>query len=204
MKQIILVGGGGHCHSCVDVIEIEKRFRIAGIVDENLALSNVLGYPILGQDRNLPALLSEIPHALITVGQILSPNIRIKLYEILKSLGADLPTIVSPKSTVSSHARLGEGTIVMHNSLVNANSAVGANCIINSGAIVEHDVRIQDHCHIATSATINGSAIIGHGCFIGSGAVIREGVMIGAGSIIGAGVTIMTDCPEGTTVKRHD
>ena len=31
--KIILIGGGGHCKSCIDVIEQEGRFTIAGIVD---------------------------------------------------------------------------------------------------------------------------------------------------------------------------
>ena len=30
---IILIGGGGHCKSCIDVIESEGRFQIVGIVD---------------------------------------------------------------------------------------------------------------------------------------------------------------------------
>lgn len=30
---LILVGGGGHCHSVIDVIEEAGEFRIAGIVD---------------------------------------------------------------------------------------------------------------------------------------------------------------------------
>jgi sugar O-acyltransferase (sialic acid O-acetyltransferase NeuD family) len=202
MKQIVLIGGGGHCHSCIDVIEMEQRFEIAGVVDENTSLEKVLGYPILGEDRDLPTRLAEIPRALITVGQILSPNTRIKLYEIVRSLGAELPTVISPKSVVSRHATLSGGTIVMHHSLINANSIIGANCIINSGAVVEHDVRILDHCHIATRATINGNVTIEEGCFVGSGAIIREGITIGAESIIGAGTVIMSDVPKGTMVKK--
>ncbi len=31
--KIILIGGGGHCKSCIDVIEQEGRFQITGIVD---------------------------------------------------------------------------------------------------------------------------------------------------------------------------
>ena len=202
MKKIILIGGGGHCHSCIEVIEAGQRFEIVGIVDENPSLEKVLGYPILGEDRDLPTLLTEIPTALITIGQILSPNTRIKLYEIVKSLGAELPAVISPKSVVSQHATLSEGTIVMHHSLINAKSTIGANCIINSGAIVEHDVRILDHCHIATGALVNGGATIEEGCFVGSGAIIREGITIGAGSIIGAGTVIMSDVPKGTMVKK--
>ncbi len=32
-ENIILVGGGGHCKSCIDVIEQENSFSIVGIVD---------------------------------------------------------------------------------------------------------------------------------------------------------------------------
>lgn len=32
-EQIILIGGGGHCKSCIDVIEQEGKYQIAGIVD---------------------------------------------------------------------------------------------------------------------------------------------------------------------------
>ena len=32
-EKIILVGGGGHCKSCIDVIEQDGHFQIAVIVD---------------------------------------------------------------------------------------------------------------------------------------------------------------------------
>ena len=32
-EEIILIGGGGHCKSCIDVIEQEGKYQIAGIVD---------------------------------------------------------------------------------------------------------------------------------------------------------------------------
>jgi len=32
--QLLLIGGGGHYRSCIDVIEQDGRFRIAGIVDK--------------------------------------------------------------------------------------------------------------------------------------------------------------------------
>ena len=51
MKKILLIGGGGHCKSVIDVIEQEERFEIAGIVDKPKLLgSKVLGYPIIGND----------------------------------------------------------------------------------------------------------------------------------------------------------
>ena len=34
MKKIIVLGGGGHCKSCIDVIENENKYKIIGIVDK--------------------------------------------------------------------------------------------------------------------------------------------------------------------------
>ena len=32
-KEILLVGGGGHCISSIDVIESTNEYRIGGIID---------------------------------------------------------------------------------------------------------------------------------------------------------------------------
>lgn len=172
--KIILIGGGGHCKSCIDVIEQENKFIIAGIVDKNIPLSNLFGYQILGGDADLEKLKSYFNYALVTVGQIKSPDIRIKLFDHIKSFGFKLPTIISNRAYISKHALLGEGTIIMHDALVNAGVTIGNNCIINSKALIEHDVIVGDHCHVSTGAVINGGANISLGTFVGSGAITRE------------------------------
>ena len=84
------------------------------------------------------------------MGQIKGPQIRVRLFDLLKQLGAELPVIISPRAYCSKHTVLGEGLIVMHGATVNASVRIGNNCIINSQALVEHDVQIDDHCHIST------------------------------------------------------
>ena len=198
------MGGGGHCNACIDVIEREQKHHIAGIVLPTRGdHADVMDYAVIGADEDLPALLAKTPNAIVTVGQIKSAAIRMKLFELLKTHGAHLTTIQSPSSYCSKHAVIGEGTILMHGSLVNAGVQVGANCIINSQALIEHDVEIADHCHISTGAKVNGSVRIGKGTFIGSGSIVKEGVKIGAGVVIGAGQLVLTDIPEGTTFKAQ-
>lgn len=202
MNELLLVGGGGHCNACIDVIETEAKYQIVGIVQPpSDGQDAVLGYPILGGDDDLPALLAQTPHALITVGQIKSPAIRQRLFALLKRHRAQLPVIQSPTAFCSCHATLGEGSILMHACLINANARIGANCIINSQALIEHDAEIADHCHISTGARINGGVQIGQGCFIGSGAILKQGLEIGAGSVIGAGCVVLKDVPAGTTLR---
>jgi sugar O-acyltransferase (sialic acid O-acetyltransferase NeuD family) len=185
--SIILIGGGGHCRACIDVIEQEGRFTIAGIVDvPEKKQYNVLGYPVIGSDADLAKLIETFPNVLITLGHIKSPNRRMKLFNDLMQMGARLPVIQSPLSYISPHAHVAEGTIVMHHALINAGATVGRNCIINSKALVEHDAVIGDHCHISTGAIVNGGVTIGNGSFFGSGAVSKESTSIPANSFIKA------------------
>ena len=61
MKKIILIGAGGHCNSCIDVIESTGKYQIIGLtgtVDESG--SSVLGYPVLGSDDKLGELRSRV------------------------------------------------------------------------------------------------------------------------------------------------
>ena len=185
--KLILIGAGGHCKSCIDVIEQENKFIIAGIVDINTSISDLLGYPLLGHDDDLVKLKLSYDYALITIGQIKTPAIRIRLLDYVKSLGFKLPAIISPRAYVSKHAKIGGGTIVMHDALINAGAIVGDNCIINTKSLIEHDAVIENNCHISTAAIINGGAIVKQGSFVGSNAVTKESVKTHEKDFIKAG-----------------
>jgi len=195
-EKIILIGGGGHCKSCIDVIEQAGTFRIAGIVDLPEELhQEILGYKIIATDDDLPRLVNEYENFLITLGQIKSPEKRIRIFQTLKESGVKLPVIVSPLAYVSKHAKIEEGTIVMHYALVNAGAKINKNCIINTRALIEHDVVIEDHCHISTNAVINGGVKVGTGTFFGSNAVCKEYIEIGENAVIGCGAKITKNVP---------
>jgi sugar O-acyltransferase (sialic acid O-acetyltransferase NeuD family) len=188
VKEILLIGGGGHCKAVIDVIEQEGRFQIVGIIDKSELLgTNVLGYSIIGNDSDLDNLVKKYKYALITVGQIQSPSLRIKLFDLAVKAGFILPSIISPNAYVSQHASICSGVTVMHGALINANTTIGDNCIINSKALIEHDCLISKHCHISTNATINGGVTVESGCFVGSGATTKELITISENSFIKAG-----------------
>ena len=191
MKKIILIGGGGHCKSVIDVIEQEKKYKIYGIIDKPEFLgTKILKYKVIGNDLDLKSFAKEVKNALITVGQIKSAKLRIKLFKLAKKAGFILPTVISPNSYVSKYSKIGNGSIVMHQSIVNANTSIGDNCIINSKALIEHDCSISNHCHISTNATINGGVKIGSKCFIGSNVTTKNNIKIKENSFIKAGTLI--------------
>jgi sugar O-acyltransferase (sialic acid O-acetyltransferase NeuD family) len=202
-ERILLLGAGGHAMACIDVIELEGRFVVAGLVGAAHEVgSQVLGYSVAGTDDDLPRLLAEFPNVLIAVGQIKSPDLRMRLFERVHELGGRLATIVSPLAHVSRHATVGAGTIVMHGAVVNAGASVGRNCIVNTMALIEHGARVADHCHVATNAAVNSEVRVGSGTFIGSGSSVRQRVTIGERCVVGLGQRVIADCADGTWLPR--
>jgi sugar O-acyltransferase (sialic acid O-acetyltransferase NeuD family) len=201
---LLLAGAGGHARACIDVVESEGRFAIAGLVGlAGEVGTSVLGYRVLGDDDALAELALAHRRALVTVGQIKTPAPRIQLFERLTNLGCEMPAVISPRAYVSKHATIGPGTIVMHGAIVNAGATIGRNCIINSQALVEHDAVVGDHCHVATNAVLNGGVRLGRGSFVGSGTHTRNGITIGANCVIGMGQRILKDCLDDTCIPQQ-
>jgi sugar O-acyltransferase (sialic acid O-acetyltransferase NeuD family) len=203
--SIILIGAGGHARSCIEVIEQQGQYQIAGLIgmlDE--VHTQHLGYALVGTDSDLSELAKTYQYALITIGQIQTDAHRIRLYQHAIQLGFQLPIIIAPTSLVSRHATIGEGSIVLHGAIVNAGASVGKNCIINTRALIEHDATVEDHCHISTGSILNGDVTVGAGSFIGSGSVIKEGVTIGKGCLVGMGLTVRHKLSDNSRYTGHN
>ena len=191
MKNIILLGGGGHCKSCIQILEELGNYEIAGILDLSEKVSTkILGYGIIGTDNDISKFNKKNFEFLITVGQTKSSSLRRKLFDHLSSVEATLPTVIAKSAIVSRHSTIGKGSIIMNHTLVNSDSSIGINCIINNFANIEHDVVIGDHCHVSTGAMVNGNVTVGNHVFIGSGAVITNGIILCDHAVIGAGSVV--------------
>jgi len=187
MDNIVLIGGGGHCVSCIDVIEAENKYKIVGILDSEEKIGQeVLGYKIIGSDEKISELALQTNYFLITIGQMVPYSKRDGIFSYLKGVGAKIATVVSPLAHVSPNAKLGVGTIVMHGAIINAGACVGDNCIVNSMALIEHEAFVEDNCHISTGAIINGKSHVECNSFVGSHATIIQNALVKKGSFIKA------------------
>ena len=192
MRPIILIGGGGHCISCIDVVEQTGLYQIIGILDlpEKLG-QKVLNYSVIGTENELERFLPVCSDFLITVGQIKSSELREIIFHKVIKAGGNLPVIISPFAFVSPNARIEEGSIIMHHALVNSGAIVGQGCILNTKSLIEHEAEIGNFCHISTAAVINGQAKVGDFCFIGSNSVVSNNTHITANTIIAAGSQVL-------------
>ncbi|MDR1756466.1 MAG: acetyltransferase [Culturomica sp.] len=188
-RKLILVGGGGHCKSVIDVAE-SSGWTILGILDvvENVG-KKVLDYTVIGTDDQIPEFV-DTAYFLVTVGQIKNTGLRIKLHEKIGLANGKLATVIASDAHVSKHSNVDKGTVVMHKAVVNAGVKIGEGCIINTFANIEHDVEIGNYCHISTGAMVNGDCMVGSETFVGSGVVVANGVSIAECCTIAAGSVV--------------
>lgn len=199
MKNIILIGAGGHCNSCIDVIELEKKYKIIGLVDDKKKKKN-LKYKILGNDKNLKILLTKSKYAHISIGQINNFKKREEIFLNLKKIGFKMPSIISPLAYVSPKAKIGEGTIVMHGAIINRGAIIGNNCIVNTKALIEHDTSVGDNCHVSTRSTLNGGVIIGNNSFIGSHAILKQNIKVGKNCFVNANLFVNKNIKDNSKI----
>ena len=180
-KNLILIGGGGHCKSVIEVAE-SAGYNILGILDRPDEVGKkVLAYDVIGVDY------VDKAEFVITVGFIKNPALRIKLYEKVLHAGGKLATLIASTAYVSKYAKIGQGTVVMHQAFVNAGAEIGDNVIVNTLANIEHDACIGNQCHVSTGAMINGDCKVGANCFIGSQSVLANAISVCPDVVVGAG-----------------
>ncbi len=201
-KKIILIGTGGHLISTINLIESLNIYKIVGLVSNSKLKKKILGYSIIGEDKDLPKIFKNVANnCCIAIGQIKDSQPRNKIFKKLKKIGFNLPSLISRSVYIDKSIKIGEGSIIFHNSILNSNVSIGNNCIINSGAIIEHDTTISENCHISTGVIINGSVFIGKNTFIGSGTIIKQNLKIGNNCVIGMGEKIKRNVKNNCLIK---
>lgn len=203
-KKILLIGGGGHCHSVLDSILLSGQYKQIGIVakdGENYdeLMNNVLIREYLvGTDSDLPILYSQgWEAAFISLGSVGNPIGRIRINENLKRIGFSVPVITDKTAAFSQLSVVSQGCFIGKTAVVNAGTRIGQCSIINTGAIIEHDCNIGAFCHISPGAVVCGNVTIGDNSHVGAGAVVRQGIKIGENVLIGAGSVVVKDIPDG-------
>ena len=186
MKNIILIGAGGHCESCIDIIENSSKYKVVGLVDK-IINKTVHKYKYLGNDTLLLELKKKYNYAFVTLGEYKNLKIRLSIYQKLIKLKYILPVLISKTANVSKKIDIKDGTIIMNSSTVCSGVEIGYNTIVNTGVIIDHNSKIYNNCNISPGVIINGNVKIGNNTFIGSGSIIKEGVKIGDNCFIRMG-----------------
>lgn len=193
-KKLLLIGGGGHCHSVIDSILSAGEYEELGIVD--CAVDGYLDVPVVGNDGDIPRLIREgWTEGFITVGCIGDVKKRKSLYQMAKLFGLSVPCIIDPTAVIAKQVLLGEGVYIGKRAVINTGSSVGECSIVNTGSIIEHDCGIGSFVHLSPGSVLCGQVEVGDDSHIGAGSVIKQMIKVGKGALIGAGSVVVSDIP---------
>ena len=186
IKKTIILGGGGHALSILELIN--DNFSIMGYIDNKPSLRMPIKY--LGDDNFFLENCSPKDFNII-IGVVYPGKVDLTFREkiISKFIDYDGKTLIAKSALVTNNSKIGSGTVLFERSLVNR-SIIGKHCVINSGSIIEHDCIIGDNVFIGPGSIIGGGVKIENDTFIGSGAVIRDSISISQGMIVGMGSVV--------------
>ncbi|WP_051686181.1 acetyltransferase [Rheinheimera texasensis] len=195
MKNVVLLGAGGHAKVVLDALQL-SGYRVNGVISPDLVAMKAThwrGLPVLGADDALNLLSQETDLLANGLGMLPAQTRRRQLFLDVKMAGFQFVQVLHPAAVISDSAKLGEGVQVFAGAVIQADAEVADNVIINTRAVVEHDTYVGAHSHLAPGAVVCGQVAIGCDVFVGAGATVIQGIRVGDGAVIGAGTAVVRD-----------
>lgn len=191
MSDLIIIGGGGHAKVIIDIAK-QNGCNIVGFLDDDIKVSELLGYKRLGSISDCVNYGSEVSF-FIAIG-----NNKIRK-EIFSKYSLNYATLIHPSAIIGPSVSIGEGTVVMAGVVINASAKIGKQSIVNTACVVEHDVVIGDFTMLAPHSTVCGFTQIGNNCWLGAGATVNNVIKICDAVTVGSGSVVVKDITESGT-----
>ncbi|MCI3984673.1 acetyltransferase [Bacillus vallismortis] len=198
MRNVAIVGDGGHGKVIRELINARSDTRLAAVLDDKFRMFEAGKEWYTGPPEAASEVRRLIPDVLFLIA-IGNNRIRKQQAERLGLKKEDFITLIHPSAIVSKSAVIGEGTVIMAGAIIQADARIGAHCIINTGAVAEHDNHISDFVHLSPRVTLSGAVAVQEGAHVGTGAAVIPQLTIGSWSIVGAGSAVIRSIPDGVT-----
>lgn len=195
MEKIVLIGSSGHAKVIVDIVEKQARYKIVGFIDSFRPLgAQTLGYEIIGNEADLPGLISkhDIDGAIVAIGDnAVREEVATRIAMLCPCLA--FVSAIHPAAVIGSDVSIGAGTVIMAGAVVNPGCQIGDFCIVNTKASLDHDSTMQDFSSLAPGVTTGGNCQVGRYSAVGIGASLRHGVHVGEHAVVGGQSMVLDD-----------
>jgi len=175
---------------------LNGQFRLLAFIDDDMGKrdSSTLDVPVLSR-----SVLQQHPQSQVIAvpGGPQSFHRRKQVIESLDIPSSRFTTLIHPRASVSSRARLGHNVVIMAGAVVSAEACIGNHVCVLPNSVIHHHCRVDDWTLIGASVTIGGGVHVGPNCYIASGTNIKNDLTVGAGTLIGLGSTVIRDCDPG-------
>lgn len=176
MKQLLIIGAGGHGRSVAEAIQLNGEFEIAGFLDDSWPTNTkVWSYPIHGGTSEISQYRSVADWVIVAIG---NNKLRAELLGKLVEAGFQIATVKHPAAIISPLATIGAGTTIMAGAIIGTDSKLGKGVIVNSGATVDHDCEVEDFGHLGVNTCMAGGSRLGEGAWLHAGNALGYGMSL--------------------------
>ena len=192
MKDLIILGSGGHARSVISVANSMKKWNIKAIVDFNFKGMNELinDVPVQSFDQTIKKINPLNANVFIAIGNNLE---RFNIYKKIKKYKFSYPNLIHPLAFLDPTSKIGNGNYIGQFSNVGAYSKIGDFNIINTHSNIEHEVSIENFNQLSPGAIICGRSSLKCKTFMGANSVIIDKLKIAEDTTIGAGAVVLKD-----------
>lgn len=191
MKNLIIIGAGGHGRVVLDVAQNIGRYEKISFIDDWVK-KECLGIPVVGKTSDVDKYLAD-SDIFVAIG---NAEVRKEISEKLLAKGASMPILIHPSAVVSNSVSIGVGSVVMAGAVINSCAKLGKGVIVNTCASVDHESTVGDYSHVSVGARVAGSVKVGSCVFMGAGAVIINNKSVAGNIVIGAGAVVVNNLTE--------
>ena len=203
MKNLIIIGAGGHAAEIVDYIEyinfnsMNPKYTIVGLLDNTESYYNHYGfnYKFLGNTDT--HLIDKEIYYVIGIGNV---SVRKKVIDEYVSKGAKFKSIIHPTALISKTATIGEGSLISHNVSIGPKANIGKFCVINSRSTIGHDSEFGENNFLSPQVVIGGFSKIGNSNLFGTNSSVIPDTKIGDNNKIMAGMTVVNKVKDNEVV----
>ena len=162
----------------------DLKDKVSFLVEEEFLLQEtVLGIEVLPFSTHI----HHFSRIVIALGDLAA---RIRIKGLLPST-TRIETVVHPTVSLTPYTHIGEGSIVLGNTLLSCDVEIGRFAIINPGTTISHDCHIGDYFTASPGVNISGQCTLGERVFMGTNSCTRNAITIGDDVIIGMGAVVV-------------
>lgn len=192
MKNLIIIGAGGHGKVIADIALKLKKWNRVMFLDDIVTKKSVMNIDVVGKiDKAI--LYKDEADFVVAIG---SNFYRDKIQCSLEKKGLSIVSLIHPNDIIGTDVRIGNGTVIMAGAVINSSCSIGKGCIINTNCNIDHDNIIEDFVHISPGVNLAGNVKIGTKSWIGVGSSVKNNINVCDNVVIGAGAVVVKNIIE--------
>ena len=194
MKNVIIIGAGGHAAELNDYINHDNKnrrgsngFNIVGFIDDDKESFKRYSFsaPFLGTIAD-----HEINEEVYYLMGIATLEFRKKIILELSGKGAKFTAFIHPDAFISPSSKIGNGTVIAPNVNLGPNTEIGEFSMINSRCSIGHDSKVGDFNFLSPNVCLSGFTQVGNENIFGINSATIPGIKIGNRNKVMAGMVL--------------